>query len=261
MQKLKVLIVEDTPSDAQLVKTLIEGDKEGIAESFTIAESYEEALDALSSGTDFDLSILDVKLADHTSFELVKRFAKQRFGIIAFMTENDIPSHISRLAQPMLQIEKPFDREQIANFISEVKKLRKLSLTDLLPATIQTQSVPGKFGILQKNGDSIVVDCARICAVKSDNKSTEFYVADPNGKTCQMINSAESLNSVLSRLPTSNFMRCFKSWVVNSDFVQNIRPDGDHGGGIYTGLKGCDRVPYSDHFKDQIYAKINARRL
>ena len=55
MLKLNILIVENTISDASLIRSLIELDKEGFAGTFTMAYSYEEALEALTTDINFDL--------------------------------------------------------------------------------------------------------------------------------------------------------------------------------------------------------------
>jgi len=257
MQKLKILIVENTPADSKLIRTLIENDKEAIAESFTLAESFDEALDVLATDINFDLSILDVKLDGHKSFELIESFPKHRFGLITFMTDEDIPTRINRLAQPVLQIEKPFDKAQIANFISEVKKLKKLDASQSTTAQAYL-SQPKKFGILKARGENLIVNISAICSIEADDKCSIFYCFDQEKNKYYQVNSNESFGKVFERLP---FLQCFKSWIVNPDYITKIIPDTRHGGTIYTEHPDSPRIPYSDNYKDAINQKINSHKL
>lgn len=244
MLKLKILIVENEPADAKMISDLLENDKEHIVESFTFAKSYDEACDVLATGINFDLSILDIKLDGHKSYDLFEHFAKHRFGLIAFMTGEDIPTRINRIAQPVLQIEKPFDKAQISNFISEVKKLKKTPLE--------------KFGIYNVQGENILVYVDHICSIEADKKHCTFYCCDEEKKHYFTIDSVESFGKAFERVQEQGlFIQCFRSWIVNPDFIIKFKPDKDKGGTIYMDHPKCGEIPYSDNFKSGLYKLFN----
>ena len=255
--KIKILIVENTPFDLALIRKLIEEDKQQIAKSFTIAESYDQAVDVLSGNVNFDLSILDVKLDGHKSFELVKNFSnvRHRFGIIAFMTGEDIPIDIAMLAHPMMSIVKPFNREQIAIFLSRVKELLNPD------STPSPSSPPQRIGIFSIRNETIVLNVDEICSIEADNKCSTLYCFDEEENKYYLLKSRESFGDILNRLANNKqFVQCFKSWIVNTDKVTGFTAYR-RGGDIYMKHKDCQKIPYSDIYKEALNARINARRF
>ena len=189
---------------------MLKENADNIIGSYVLAKSYDEALQILSSAEDFELSILDVKLDRGKSFKLVENFPKHRFGLITFMTAEDIPSHINRLAHPVLQIEKPFDKEQIANFVSEVKKIKKsFSQIHLISKT---------------DGRAIFLSEEQIYIVNTvpGTKHSEVFYLDKETHKIISLASTIDLSGFSEILSTDFFVKCNGSCIVNVAHVVEI---------------------------------------
>lgn len=123
MNKYKFLIVED---EQEVVNDVIMflNEYPDFIRSVTAANSIAEAGKLLRAER-FDISILDIKLEDGLSYELINAFDRSKFGIIAFMTNlHEVERTVLRKCQPVLSIEKRVTRPEIANFIGILTQLQ-----------------------------------------------------------------------------------------------------------------------------------------
>ncbi len=121
---MRVLIVEDEKTYAQMLKRLLE--KEGY-EDVALAQSGEEALEKLAQGP-FDVLVSDICLPGMSGLDLVPRARKKIAGLdVILMTAfADIASAREALRQGALDyLEKPFDNKDILSLLSKVQARRQ----------------------------------------------------------------------------------------------------------------------------------------
>jgi CheY-like chemotaxis protein len=100
---VRVLILEDDPFIGLDLMTIVEGEGHQVVR---LCDSVAEARGALAAGPDF--ALLDVEVADGTSYELATLLAARRipFAFVSGSKRNDLPAHLRAvpfIAKPFLE--------------------------------------------------------------------------------------------------------------------------------------------------------------
>ena len=115
----------------------------------------------------------------------------------------------------------------------------------LKPLEALTPSPPATFDI-QDGARLIRVPVAEILAVRSAGNYVEFVLADSRQPLMR-----SPLGAVLESLSDHGFVRCHKSWLVNTARVTGLRPEGS---GDYAVELGALEVPLSRRYPDALAA-------
>lgn len=261
MQKFKILIVENDLVDRTLIEGYIRDVGIDLIEYLAVAKSYDEALRILAGPDNFNMSVIDVKLGDgdNNGYKLIRSFPKARFGIVVFMSNEPVPSEINKIAQPVLQITKPFAIEDVINILSEMKRLHLNSVN-----VDNTADSAKRFVILDIKKTRYPVFVENIFCVHSDDKLTYFYYVDQTDNNYKRQSSNESLSSILGRLNlvSDKFVQCHSRWLVNLDHVSKISltaRDKEVGGEglLFIPHRLCTKIPIGGRYKSDLEKRIN----
>ncbi|WP_233206641.1 LytTR family DNA-binding domain-containing protein [Caulobacter sp. FWC2] len=113
------------------------------------------------------------------------------------------------------------------------------------PQRAHTPALPATFDI-QDGARLIRVPIADIVAVRSAGNYVEFVLADERRPLMR-----SSLSAVLDGLSPHGFVRCHKSWLVNSARVTGLKPEGS---GDYAVELGALEVPLSRRYPEALAA-------
>ena len=113
------------------------------------------------------------------------------------------------------------------------------------PVEALAPPAPATFDI-QDGARLIRVPVAEILAVRSAGNYVEFVLADSRQPLMR-----SPLNAVLDSLSDHGFVRCHKSWLVNTARVTGLRPEGS---GDYAVELGALEVPLSRRYPDALAA-------
>lgn len=113
------------------------------------------------------------------------------------------------------------------------------------PLGAHAPAPPATFDI-QDGARLIRVPVADIVAVRSAGNYVEFVLADARQPLMR-----SSLSSVLDGLSAHGFVRCHKSWLVNSARVTGLKPEGS---GDYAVELGAIEVPLSRRYPEALAA-------
>lgn len=238
MAKLKVLVVEDKPDDRNVLLILLERYFKNDLEIYT-AKSFDEAV-ALLVQYSFHISLLDVQLGDHQSYELLDAWEPDKFGSMVFMTvEESIPrSVISKLGpQNCSVIDKPFYEAQVARVIGEITE-KYMGVVITIPET---------------NGNYRFVKIATIYYVTvMDGKPKHSVVHFFDKNTLISIDTTWSLAYFEREHGSHLFTRCSKSMIVNVHHLESYSKS-DETLNFYN--QTIQSINYSPHYLENIISK------
>lgn len=235
---MRVLIVDDEPlARTALTKILI---ARSDVEAFDTARDAIEARERLET-TNYDVMLLDIRMPELTGLELLARL--QHY-------DRPLPSVVFVTAYPEYALDafdrravdyvvKPFSEDRMNRAIDVACRRtageRAARLMELLPH-LKSTALPHspKVGI-KSNGRIVFVDPSEIAVVEAEGN----YVLLQRSTGSDLLR--ESITTVAEKLEPCGFVRIHRSVLVNTSFVQDIRPcsTGDYqlrlkGGREYT---------------------------
>jgi DNA-binding LytR/AlgR family response regulator len=210
MNKFNILIVEDEEDDYLLLEKILRRIYGEYINEITIATSYELAVQALNQSNSYDISFLDIDLGGgHTSFQLIDLFGRARFRNLAFLTAaENIPKEMRIKASPISELDKPFNDEDIASFLSTASKR---SDTNNSRGTYRLKTVDNTYLKLE-NSDILYIETAE------DNYCKVFYLDKITKRVMTLLNR-NTISNFEQILDSSIFVRCHASAIVNKDRV------------------------------------------
>ncbi|MDO5112711.1 MAG: LytTR family DNA-binding domain-containing protein [Clostridia bacterium] len=166
--------------------------------AFFSAEALEEEI---SSGTPFDVLLLDVMLPGKTGMELAKslRARGDRVSVI-FTTSMEEYLLEGYSVQPIQFLLKPVRRDALADALRTDLKLNHSASTV----------------ILRMGARTVVLGISDIRCVESQNHSVVLYLSGGRRSFPMTLSEAERL------LPQARFCRCHNSFLVNMEHIEEI---------------------------------------
>jgi len=230
--KRKILIVEDEP----IIASDIEMTLEDLGYEVTgIADSAEEALEFLANELP-DLVLLDIQLEGDTDGIMLAEDIKKMYQIpFVFLTSNADNLTINRVkrTEPAGFIVKPFsDRDLQSNI-----EIALFSNKEEEPKPTQNE-----FYVKDK-GAYVKVKVAELMFVQADDNYSRLFTTKKN------FILSSTLKVIEGKLPTKNFVRIHRSYIVNISFVDKIQ-DG------YLHI-GSHQLPIGRSYHDHFFQKIN----
>lgn len=193
----------------------------------------------LIKATKPDVIILDINLIGGTGFDLLKRFPNPNFKVI-FITISSEYALTAIKAGALDYIMKPIEEEELFNAIDKVASQSSTTQVQLEMASDFLAGKPERLVV--RTSEAIhIVNFNELVFCQSDKGYTTFFLAD---KTEILV--ARPLKDFELLLPPKTFVRTHQSFVVNINFVHQIRKD------LTLILKNRKEVPISFRKKEEI---------
>ncbi|WP_335965326.1 response regulator [Galbibacter sp. PAP.153] len=251
-QLIKILIVEDNVIIADDMQSMLEDIGYEIVANVV---DYESAVEALSS-QDIDLALVDIVLASKkTGIDLGKHI-RQNYNIpFIFVTSNSDKATVenAKSVKPNGYLVKPFEQQDLftsieialSNFNDETSVITERSAVEEEDdGKMVSNSVLRNSIFVKKNQHYYRIPFDDIHYVKADNVYLEVYTED---KTF-LVRSA--LKDYLVKLPSKQFYRAHKSYIVNIDQIEAINTKDI--------MINGKNIPISKEFREFILSNMNS---
>ncbi|MEL4308509.1 LytR/AlgR family response regulator transcription factor [Joostella sp. CR20] len=250
-QLIRILIVEDNVIIADDMQSMLEDIGYSIVANVV---DYESATEALAT-MDVDLALVDIVLASKkTGIDLGKHIRENYNIPFIFVTSNSDKATVenAKSVKPNGYLVKPFEQQDLftsieialSNFNNETTSIAKETVEDETEEKMVSNSVLRNSIFVKKNQHYYRIPFDDIHYVKADNVYLEVYTED---KTF-LVRSA--LKDYLEKLPSKQFYRAHKSYIVNIDQIEAINTKDI--------LINGKNIPISKEFREFILSNMNS---
>lgn len=225
---MRVLITDDEPlAQVALEKVLA---KRTDVERFDVAKDAIEALDKLSK-ENYDVVLLDISMPEVSGIELVDRLAKHDRSVpsIVFVTAYEQHAITAFKKHAVDYVLKPFSSERINEALDVAFRRttaeRAVRLVDDLPRLqLLLQRSSSRIAI-KANGRILFLDPSEVIAVHAEGN---YVLLQRDTGSCLL---RESISAMAEKLKSYGFIRIHRSVLINSSFVEEIKPwpTGEYG--------------------------------
>lgn len=204
---MKCLIIDDDPLITDLVKHF--SDKCELIEYCVSCNDSIEGLKLLTN-SEFDILLLDYNMPDLNGRDLLD--LKKDSSTVIMITSNTefaVDSYKYDAVEDYLV--KPLDYESFYNSVSRV--INRKNKED------KTEPSKNQDSIMLRDGNNWVpIHYSEVQYIKSESNYCVFYT--DNGKVMTLA----KLKDLEIKLP-SNFIRCHRSFIINTNFIERINLD------------------------------------
>ncbi|EIJ40337.1 MULTISPECIES: LytR/AlgR family response regulator transcription factor [Galbibacter] len=250
-QLIKILIVEDNVIIADDMQSMLEDIGYNIVANVV---DYEGAANALAT-LDIDLALVDIVLASKKTGIDLGRHIRENYNIpFIFVTSNSDKATVenAKSVKPNGYLVKPFEQQDLftsieialSNFNNDTVSLAKETAEEEADGKLVSNSVLRNSIFVKKNQHYYRIPFDEIQYVKADNVYLEVYTED---KTF-LVRSA--LKDYLEKLPSKQFYRAHKSYIVNIDQIEAINTKDI--------LINGKNIPISKEFREFILSNMNS---
>lgn len=246
-QLIKILIVEDNVIIADDMQSMLEEIGYNIVANVI---DYESAIEALENN-DVDLALLDVILAtEKTGIDVGKYIRENKNIPFIFVTSNSDKATVenAKSVKPNGYLVKPFEQQDL--FTSIEIALSNFNEQAAADANTPEKEVNGSNSVLRnsifvkKNQHYHRIPFDDIKYVKADNVYLEVHTSDKSF----LVRSA--MKDYIEKLPSHQFYRAHKSYIVNLDHIEAINTRDI----VING----ETIPISKDFRDFVLSNMNS---
>lgn len=240
MNTLREIIIDDEPSSVSALYNLLERFCPEIT-ILTTANDIEDAFIKINH-LNPDIIFLDVDLAPHTGFDLLRKFSKVNFKVI-FVTAYDYYAIDAIKFSALYYLLKPVRIEELKEAVERAKNELNIKNND----TNYNLYLPEDFKkikniTLKTHQGVFIIELNDIVHLKADNSYTNFHLN--NG---EQILSSKPIKEYEDMLHDKGFFRSHKSHIVNIQYVASLsKTEGDQ-----IVLKNKEKIPLSHRRKDE----------
>lgn len=241
---LKCIAVDDEPLALGLVTAFIEQ-----TPFLQLTAKYDNAIEALRHlhGEDqVDLLFLDIQMSDLTGIELARILDSKPSSskpLIVFTTAFDQFAIEGYKVNAIDYLLKPFNYEEFLRAASKAKTLKdNQSLSNVSALTPE----PKDYIFLKVEYQLVKVMLSDIRYIEGLKDYVKVHLYSKE----HPILSLSSLKTMKEKLPTTEFMRIHRSYIVNLDKISSVTK---------TSLQiGNDQLTISENYRDEFHAKIKS---
>lgn len=245
---ISLLIVEDDTLIAQDLKEILE--EVGYTEIYRV-RNYEKAVNILATKP-VDLVLLDINLREVLSGIQLAEHINQQYQLpFIYITSYSDAATIAEVKQtkPAGFLLKPYSKPlllasiEIALFnFSNHTNAAEIPAQSTLPEDVESDLIIGNHLLVKDNYHYIKVCLADIFWFESDKNYVLIKTADKK----YMIRC--SLKKLLDHLPTSDFVKCHKQYIININQVESFSADN-------VTING-DAIPISRAAQEEVLNKL-----
>ena len=211
---MKVVIVDDEPLARQVVRMLVESDRE-----LTIAGecSGVDAAEVITRERP-DILFLDIQMPEVDGFALLDQIGPDAVPAIVFVTAYDSYALRAFEVHALDYLLKPFDDRRFAEALKLAKKrARGKGEPGIAELLAERASLPKRF-LIPARRKSIVVDADQIDWVEA----ADYYISLHAGAATHLLR--QTMDEIEKQLDGRKFFRVHRSAIVNLDRVREVHP-------------------------------------
>ncbi|NLO86248.1 MAG: response regulator transcription factor [Clostridiales bacterium] len=221
MEDLRVLIADDDSGMRNIMRKMI-----AKVNGFSLIAEAEDGKTALAlvEKTRPHVVFLDVEMPEMTGVECAHAIQDMDPSIIIiFATAHDTYMGDAFEVYAFDYLVKPFKVDRVIKTLERARD--RLLLRDVKPletpvAQAPKRSVNGRLMLRHREGVNFI-DLQDILLVQREDRSTVLYTIDEGRYV-----TGDSLTEMESRLQSSAFFRCHKSYIINLNAIKDITPYG-----------------------------------
>ena len=202
---IRIAICEDEKDQQELLEGYINEAFKSLSlqYKFDIFSSGEELLESYSK--DFDIVLLDIQLGEINGMDTARkiRLLDNKVEII-FITS---------------LIEYVLEGYEVRAYRYLVKPVKYENLKDNIINCIKEVEIKNKYIIVKEHGNQIKLDINEITYIEVQKKDMLIHTINKNFEV------RYSLEKIEKDLNLDQFVRCHKSFIVNLNYVENIKPN------------------------------------
>lgn len=229
---MRCIIIDDEQLARNLVKSYVEKCGE-----LQLVGTYKNALDALQviKEENIDLIITDIQMPDLMGTDLIKSLTEKPLVIFTTAYQNYAIEGFELEAVDFLL--KPFSFDRFLKSIHKAQERYEIRLS-------KTDKPEFKADYLTVKADHKIykIRYADIKYVEGMREYVSFHIS--TGR----ITALMSLKSLEEKLPSNQFIRCHKSFIVNKDIVTALESNNL--------VLGDKSIPIGQSYKDQVINEV-----
>ncbi len=218
---MRVLIVDDEPLARTALEKILAARAD--VDRFDAACDAFEAEERLAHDT-YDVMLLDISMPERTGLELLSRIQKSQRPVPSVVLVTAYAQHaVAAFEKHAVDyVLKPFTSERVNQALEFASRRtaseRAAKLIDLMPHLGAVQAKDTSKIAIKSDGRIVFIDLEDVVVVEADGnyvllqKKTGSYLM------------RESITAVAQKLEHYGFLRIHRSVLVNSSFVEEIRP-------------------------------------
>lgn len=245
---LKCIAVDDEPLALRQLKSYI-----AKISYLELAASCNNALEAQTflASNSVDLIFVDINMPDLSGVDFVRTLIDK--PMVIFTTAYSEYALEGFKLDAVDYLLKPFGFAEFSRSVAKANSLHELRLNQRTPGTSQTEAVPQDKEYLSVKADYKVslVKISDIVYLESEGEYVRMHLADHS-----TITTLFRLKNMEATLPSDNFMRVHRSYIVNLKYIK-----GYVKGRIF--LSDTEYVPIGENYKEvfQRYIDLNFKNL
>lgn len=214
---IKVMLIEDEPAIRKLLRRIVE-QQEGF-------EVVSEAGDFATAVTEFTkyrpgVVFVDIDLNGESGIECAKvmNALEPQLKIIFATAHNEYMANAFEM-YAFDYIVKPFDVERVRRTLSKIRTSSGQTGADDTEKPVMSADESGKLLVKGRDRMDFIPTDEILFIERSDSLTAIVTVSD-------VFRTAVNLTDIEQRLPAGRFMRCHKSYIINTDRISKIEPYG-----------------------------------
>lgn len=241
MKKITCLIADDEPMALNLIESYVL--KTPFLELKAKCNSAIEAMQVLEEQKDIDLFFLDIQMPDLTGLEFSKLLPQK--SRVIFTTAFDQYAIDGYKVNALDYLLKPFDYNEFLNASTKARNYFESQQT----VSVSKSEKKQEFFFVKSEYKQIKINFSEILYIEGLKDYVKIYLKD-NPKP---ILTLMSLKKLEEELPSNNFMRIHRSFIIGLDKIETIERNHI--------VIGKEQIAIAPNYKDSLMEYIGGKSL
>ena len=241
MKKITCLIADDEPMAWNLIESYVL--KTPFLELKAKCNSAIEAMQVLEEQKDIDLFFLDIQMPDLTGLEFSKLLLQN--SRVIFTTAFDQYAIDGYKVNALDYLLKPFDYNEFLNASTKARNY----FESQHPVSVSKPEKKQEFFFVKSEYKQIKINFSEILYIEGLKDYVKIYLKD-NPKP---ILTLMSLKKLEEELPSENFMRIHRSFIIGLDKIETIERNHI--------VIGKEQIAIAPNYKDSLMEYIGGKSL
>ena len=241
MKKITCLIADDEPMALNLIESYVL--KTPFLELKAKCNSAIEAMQVLEDQKDIDLFFLDIQMPDLTGLEFSKLLLQN--SRVIFTTAFDQYAIDGYKVNALDYLLKPFDYNEFLNASTKARNY----FESQHPVSVSKPEKKQEFFFVKSEYKQIKINFSEILYIEGLKDYVKIYLKD-NPKP---ILTLMSLKKLEEELPSENFMRIHRSFIIGLDKIEAIKRNHI--------VIGKEQIAIAPNYKDSLMEYIGGKSL